>query len=159
MDETLAAGTRSIADADGLDAAIFEYQWVSNDGNADTDIAGATGSTYTIVPGDQGRTDQGQGLLHRRREATEELLTSEATGRVGAAGICDRTPSVMAAIVAGMIRGRRLLRGFRNEAQDMDRLPAASGPASRPGCTCRGEDCRPCRPGISAACTRCAPWT
>ena len=101
VDETLAAGAHSIADADGLDAAIFEYQWVSNDGNADADIAGATGSTYTIVPGDRGRTIEVR-VSFTDDQGNEESLTSEATGRVGAAGICDRTPSVMAAIVAGM---------------------------------------------------------
>ena len=99
--ETLAAGTRSIADADGLDAAIFEYQWVSNDGNADTDIAGATDSTYTIVPGDRGRTVKVR-VSFTDGAGNRESLTSEPTGRVGAPGICDRTPAVMAAIVAGM---------------------------------------------------------
>ena len=102
VDETLAAGTRSIADADGLDAAIFEYQWVSNDGNADTDIAGATDSTYTIVPGDRGRTVKVR-VSFTDGAGNRESLTSEPTGRVGAPGICDRTPAVMAAIVAGMI--------------------------------------------------------
>ena len=101
VDETLAAGARSIADADGLDAAIFEYQWVSNDGNADTDIAGATDSTYTIVPGDRGRTIKVR-VSFTDGAGNEESLTSKPTGRVGALGICDRTPSVMAAIVAGM---------------------------------------------------------
>ncbi len=101
VDETLAAGTRSIADADGLDAAIFEYQWVSSDGNADTDIAGATDSTYTIVPGDRGRAVKVR-VSFTDGAGNEESLTSEPTGRVGAPGICDRTPAVMAAIVAGM---------------------------------------------------------
>ena len=100
--ETLAAGTRSIADADGLDAAIFEYQWVSNDGNADTDIADATDSTYTIVPGDRDRTVKVR-VSFTDGAGNRESLTSKPTGRVGASGICDRTPSVMAAIVAGMI--------------------------------------------------------
>ena len=99
--ETLAAGTRSIADADGLDAAIFEYQWVSSDGNADTDIADATDSTYTIVPGDRDRTVKVR-VSFTDGAGNRESLTSEPTGRVGASGICDRTPSVMAAIVAGM---------------------------------------------------------
>ena len=99
--ETLAAGTRSIADADGLDAAIFEYQWVSNDGNADTDIADATDSTYTIVPGDRDRIVKVR-VSFTDGAGNRESLTSEPTGRVGASGICDRTPSVMAAIVAGM---------------------------------------------------------
>ncbi len=101
VDETLAAGTRSIADADGLDAAIFEYQWVSNDGNAETDIAGATDSTYTIVPGDRDRAVKVR-VSFTDGAGNEESLTSEPTGRVGAPGICDRTPAVMAAIVAGM---------------------------------------------------------
>ena len=35
----------------------------------------------------------------------EESLTSEPTGRIGDPGICDRTPAVMAAIVAGMTGG------------------------------------------------------
>ena len=101
VDETLAAGARSIADADGLDAAIFEYQWVSNDGNADTDIAGATDSTYTIVPGDRGGTVRVR-VSFTDGAGNRESLTSEPTGRIGALGICDRTPAVMAAIVAGM---------------------------------------------------------
>ncbi len=101
VDETLAAGARSIADADGLDAAIFEYQWVSNDGNADTDIGGATDSTYTIVPGDRGRTIKVR-VSFTDGAGNDESLTGEPTGRIGAPGICDRTPAVMAAIVAGM---------------------------------------------------------
>ena len=101
VDETLAAGIRSIADADGLDAAIFEYQWVSNDGNADRDIAGATDSTYTIVPGDRGRTIKVR-VSFTDGAGNDESLTSEPTGRIGDPGICDRTPAVMAAIVAGM---------------------------------------------------------
>ena len=53
--ETLAAETSGIADGDGLTGATFSYQWVSYDGNADTDIQGATNSTYTLVPADEGR--------------------------------------------------------------------------------------------------------
>ena len=102
VDETLAVGTRSIADADGLDAASFEYQWVSSDGNADTDIAGATDSTYTIVPGDRGKAVKVR-VSFTDGAGNDESLTSEPTGQVGAPGICDRTPAVMAAIVAGMI--------------------------------------------------------
>ena len=102
VDETLAAGTRSIADADGLDAAVFEYQWVSNDGNADTDIADATLSTYIVAPSDRGRTIRVR-VSFTDDAGHRESLTSEPTGRVGAPGICDRTPAVMAAIVAGMI--------------------------------------------------------
>ena len=54
--QTLTADTSGIADADGLTGAKLSYQWVSYDGNADTDIPGATGSTYTLVPADEGKS-------------------------------------------------------------------------------------------------------
>ena len=101
VDETLTAGTRSIADADGLDDAALRYQWVSNDGSADTDISGATRSTYILASSDVGRTVKVR-VSFTDGAGNEESITSEPTGRVGAAGVCDRTPSVMAAIVAGM---------------------------------------------------------
>ena len=54
--ETLTAGTTGIEDGNGLDRVQFRYQWVSGDGNADTDIAGATDSGYTLVAADEGKT-------------------------------------------------------------------------------------------------------
>ena len=54
--ETLTADTSGIEDADGLSGATFSYQWVRNDGSADTDIAGATGATYTLADADEGKT-------------------------------------------------------------------------------------------------------
>ena len=101
VDETLTAGTSAIADADGLDDAAFRYQWVSNDGIVDTDISGATRSTYILASSDVGRTVEVR-VSFTDGAGNEESLTSEPTGRVGAPGVCDRTPSVMAAIVAGM---------------------------------------------------------
>ena len=53
--QTLTADTSGIADADGLTGATFSYQWVSYDGNAHTNIPGATGSTYTLVSNDEGK--------------------------------------------------------------------------------------------------------
>ena len=52
--ETLTSDTSRISDADGLTGATFSHQWVSYDGNAHTDIAGATGSTYIPVYSDEG---------------------------------------------------------------------------------------------------------
>ena len=43
--QTLTADTSGIADADGLANATFSYQWLADD----TDIAGATGLTYTLA--------------------------------------------------------------------------------------------------------------
>ncbi len=54
--ETLAAAVSGISDADGLTRATFSYQWVSYDGRVHADIEGATDSTYTLVPADEGRS-------------------------------------------------------------------------------------------------------
>ena len=40
-----------IVDADGLDDVSFTYQWLADD----TEIAGATGLTYTVAAADEGK--------------------------------------------------------------------------------------------------------
>ena len=52
---TLTASTSRIEDADGLTNAIFSYQWISDDWATDTEIQGATESTYTLVAADSGK--------------------------------------------------------------------------------------------------------
>ena len=63
VDETLAASTSSIADADGLVNVSFSYQWVADD----ADIAGATGTTYTLTDAGPRQGHQSTGELRRRR--------------------------------------------------------------------------------------------
>ena len=82
--ETLTADTSSIADDDGLDNASFSYQWVSNDGIADSDIAGATASTYTPGTADEGKTIKVR-VSFTDDANNEETLTSAATVAVAAA--------------------------------------------------------------------------
>ena len=53
--ETLTADTSDIEDVNGLTNAEFTYQWVRYDGSSDTDIAGATGTTYTVADDDVGQ--------------------------------------------------------------------------------------------------------
>ena len=77
--EALTASTSGISDADGLDDARFAYQWI----RTDTDIGGATGSTYTAVDADEGTR------LQVRADFTDdaghaERLTSAATDAVAA---------------------------------------------------------------------------
>ena len=50
MGETLTADTSGVEDEDGLENAEFSYQWRADD----ADIAGATGSTYTLADADEG---------------------------------------------------------------------------------------------------------
>ena len=79
--ETLTADVSGIADADGLTNASYSYQWISNDGNSDTDITDATDSTYTLVAADQGKTIKVQ-VAFADDAANEETLTSDATAAV-----------------------------------------------------------------------------
>ena len=54
--ETLTAVTSGITDEDGLINVSYRYQWIRVVGSAETDIAGATDSTYVLVTDDAGAT-------------------------------------------------------------------------------------------------------
>ena len=84
VDQTLTADTSSITDEDGLENVSYEYQWIRNDNGADSDIAGATEASYTLVFADQGKTIK-VGVIFTDDAENEEILTSEATGTVTAA--------------------------------------------------------------------------
>ena len=85
--EILTADTSGIVDADGLTDTTFSYQWLADD----TDISGATGSTYTLVDADEGKaikvrvsfTDDG---------GNDESLTSEATATVSVPVVTSTPP-------------------------------------------------------------------
>ena len=82
--ETLSASTSAITDADGLEGVTFAYQWIANDGAADTDIEDATTATYTALPNDVGKTLKVRVTFIDEGE-TEETLTSAATVPIAAA--------------------------------------------------------------------------
>ena len=75
--ETLTADTSGIADADGLGNAVFEYQWIAED----TEVAGATSSTYTPVDADVGKTIKVR-VSFIDGNNNQEALTSEPTASV-----------------------------------------------------------------------------
>ena len=81
--ETLTADTAGISDADGLANVSYSYQWISNDGTSDTDIAGATDSTYILVADDEGKTIKVR-VSFTDDAGSDETLTSTATVAVAA---------------------------------------------------------------------------
>ena len=111
--ETLTADTSGIADENGLDRVKFYYQWVSGEGAAAADIAGATGSSYTLANADAGKavnvrvsfTDRG-GYAESRSSAATGVVTptppppTPTPTPEPAASICDRTQQVRDAILA-----------------------------------------------------------
>ena len=81
--DTLTASVDEIEDEDGLENATFAYQWLSNNGTADTDISGATDSTYALVAADAGKTIKVRVTF--TDDGTQETRVSEATDPVAAA--------------------------------------------------------------------------
>ena len=80
VEQTLTADTSSITDEDGLTNVSYSYQWIAGG----SDIAGATGSTYTLTSSEQGQTVQVR-VTFTDDADNEETLTSAATVAVTAA--------------------------------------------------------------------------
>ena len=75
--ETLTADTTGIADEDGLDKAVFAYQWQADD----ADIPGATDATYVPVVDDVGKAVS-VAVSFTDDAGNEEELTGAATDAV-----------------------------------------------------------------------------
>ena len=94
-DETLTATTSGILDADGLTNASFTYQWVRHDlaTTTDTDIAGATGSTYIVTDADEGKAIKVR-VMFTDDAGNEETMTSNPVIAAPPAVIPDEDPVV-----------------------------------------------------------------
>ena len=103
--QTLTADTSGITDADGLTSPTYSYQWVSNDGNADTDIQDATASTYELSDDDVGKTIKVRVTFTDNRD-NRETLTSEATAEVTAR---PNTPATGAPTISGTAQAGQTL--------------------------------------------------
>ena len=77
--QDLTADTSAISDEDGLDNVDYSYQWIAGG----TDIAGATGSSYTLTSSEQGQTIQVR-VTFTDDADNAESLTSVATETVAA---------------------------------------------------------------------------
>ena len=82
--ETLTADTSAISDEDGQTTASYSYQWIAGG----SDIAGATGSSYTLTSSEQGQTVQVR-VTFTDDADNAESLTSVATETVA------QTPSLL----------------------------------------------------------------
>ena len=79
--ETLAVETSGIEDQDALSNADFAYQWIRNDWTIDTDIAGATSPSYTLVSGDEDKAIKVR-VTFTDDAGNQESLTSAAVASV-----------------------------------------------------------------------------
>ena len=122
VSNTLTADISEILDADGLVNATFSYQWIANDGTAETEIAGATSSTYTLALDDVGNT-----IAVRVRFTDdygfEETLTSEPTA---AAIVRISSPASGLPIINGTAEVSNTLTADISEILDADGLVNAT---------------------------------
>ncbi len=102
---TLTAGIGMIADPDGLPATFpgdYDFQWVRVDGGTETDITGATSSTYTPVTADLSQTLKVK-VSFTDRQSNEEMVTSAATAAVvEAPAACDADAHWCALLTMGV---------------------------------------------------------
>ena len=78
--ETLTANTSGIGDLDGLNNAVFSYQWLADD----TAISGATGSTYTLTDNEVGKTIKVR-VSFTDDQGNSESTTSDPSAQIEAA--------------------------------------------------------------------------
>ena len=84
VDETLTAEMSGISDEDGLTGVAFNYQWIRSDNGSQSNISGATGSTYTPVAADVGKAIKVR-VSFTDEAGHAESLVSQATATVAAA--------------------------------------------------------------------------
>ena len=80
--KTLTVETSAIDDADGMNDAVFIYQWLADD----ADIAGATDPTYTLADADGGKTI-GVRVSFTDDRGHQETRTSDPTAAVAQAAV------------------------------------------------------------------------
>ena len=81
---TLMVDTSEIADADGMETAVFRYQWLADTGSATLEFQGENSPTYTLPPATEGLAIKVKVYYTDDRGHTETLI-SEATETVIAA--------------------------------------------------------------------------
>ena len=82
---TLTADPSAIVDPDGIAiGATYTYQWVRVDGMSETNISGATASTYTLVADDGGKTIKVK-VSYTDEANFVDTATSNATTKVATA--------------------------------------------------------------------------
>ena len=125
--QTLTATSGTIADADGLTNAGFRYQWIRvNNANSETEISGATGSTYVLTT-----TDEDQRIRVKASFTDDrgygEMRTSGTTGTVQAAVVTPppNNPATGQPEIIGTLKMSQMLTATSGTIADADGLTNA----------------------------------
>ena len=118
--EVLEANTSGIADADGISNVRYEHQWLADD----TEIAGATGSTYTLADADEGKAIKVE-VSFTDDAGNDETLTSAATDAVAAAPAAN-SPATGVPTISGTAQVGETLTANTSGVADEDGLDEVS---------------------------------
>ena len=112
--ETLTADTSGIADADGLSTVSYAYQWLADD----TEIDGATSSTYTLQASDNGKA------IKVRVDFTDDAGNAESLTSAGTSAVAtkDNIPASGLPTISGTARVGYTLRADTSGVADADGL-------------------------------------
>ena len=114
--ETLTADTSGIADEDGLTNATYSFQWMADD----SEIAGATGSTYTVAAADEGKVIKVRASF-ADDAGNKESVTSAATDAVAAAPTTN-SPATGEPTITGTVQVGETLTADTSGIADADGL-------------------------------------
>ena len=115
---TLSAVTSGIEDADGLDNATFNHQWLADD----AEIVGATGGSYILADADEGKTIKVQ-VSFTDDGDNDEILTSVATAAVAPK---PNSPATGAPTISGTTQAGETLTSSITGISDGDGLASAT---------------------------------
>ena len=119
---TLTADESTITDPDGLVDATFSYQWIRNGENSENEIVGATGSTYLLMPEDEGKTIKVR-VRFTDDAGNDETRISAATPMVEAR---PNRPATGAPTISGTAQVGKTLTAGTSDIADDDGLDDAT---------------------------------
>ena len=102
--------------------ATFSYQWVREDGGTETDIEGATDSTYTLTDDDEGNTVKVR-VSFTDDAGNPESRSSDATTAVAAK---PNTPATGEPTIGGTVQVGETLTAGVSDIDDQDELANAT---------------------------------
>ena len=114
--QTLTADTSGVSDADGLSNVQYEYQWLADD----SDIAGATGATYTLTDSEESKAAKVR-VSFIDDEGNNESLSSAATDSVLAVPT-PNSPATSAPAISGTAQVGETLTANTSGVADADGL-------------------------------------
>ena len=118
---TLSVSMADVSDENGMTGASHSYQWMADDVN----IQGATGATYTLADGDEGKAIKVK-VSFTDADGFAESVTSAATAAVSAAPAAANSPATGLPTITGTTQVEQTLTADTSAIADEDGLSNVS---------------------------------